>query len=91
MVKSIRGKGAVRCREIVRFSEGPLLEVLLYFYVVTFFCHHIQHCTSDYILMRAMETVGSMQPTEPSFLNIYIHSSSSLMFRPKEIWSDEPS
>ena len=29
MVKSIGGKGAVRCREVVRFSEGPLLEVLL--------------------------------------------------------------
>ena len=30
MVKSIGGKWAVRCREVVRFSEGPLLEVLLY-------------------------------------------------------------
>ena len=30
MVKSMGGKGAVRCREVVRFSEGPLLEVLLY-------------------------------------------------------------
>ena len=29
MVKSIGGKGAVRCREVVRFLEGPLLEVLL--------------------------------------------------------------
>ena len=32
MVKSIGGKLAVRCREVVRFSEGPLLEVLLYFF-----------------------------------------------------------
>ena len=30
MVKSIGGKSAVRCTEVVRFSEGPLLEVLLY-------------------------------------------------------------
>ena len=29
MVKSIGGKGAVRCIEVVRFSKGPLLEVLL--------------------------------------------------------------
>ena len=33
MVKSIGGKLAVRCTEVVRFSEGPLLEVLLYRYV----------------------------------------------------------
>ena len=30
LVKSIGGKGAVCCREVVRFSEGLLLEVLLY-------------------------------------------------------------
>ena len=30
MVKSIGGKRLVRCTEVVRFSEGPLLEVLLY-------------------------------------------------------------
>ena len=30
MVKSIGGKWAIRCTEIVRFSEGPLLEVSLY-------------------------------------------------------------
>ena len=29
MVKSIRGKWTVCCKEAVRFSEGPLLEVLL--------------------------------------------------------------
>ena len=28
--KSIGGMSSVRCREVVRFSEGPLLEVLLY-------------------------------------------------------------
>ena len=36
---------------------------------------HIQF-TSDYIQTRAMEMVGGMQPTEQSFLNLYIHSSS---------------
>ena len=43
---------------------------------------------SDYILTRAMETVDGMQPTEQSFLNLYIHSSSNLMFRPrgKMVW-----
>ena len=30
MVKSIGGKWAVRCIEVVRFLEGPLLEVLVY-------------------------------------------------------------
>ena len=30
MVKSIGGKWAVRCREVVHFLKGPLLEVLLY-------------------------------------------------------------
>ena len=29
MVKSIGGKWSVRCTEVVRFSEGPLLDVLL--------------------------------------------------------------
>jgi len=29
VVKPIRDKWAVRCREVFRFSEGPLLEVLL--------------------------------------------------------------
>ena len=29
MIKSIGGKGAVRCMEVVHFLEGPLLEVLL--------------------------------------------------------------
>ena len=33
MVKSIGGKWAVRSTEVVRFSEGPLLEVSLYFSV----------------------------------------------------------
>ena len=28
--KSIGGMSSVRCIEVVRFSEGPLLEVLLY-------------------------------------------------------------
>ena len=28
--KSIGGKWAVRCTDVVRFLEGPLLEVLLY-------------------------------------------------------------
>ena len=31
MVKSIGGKWAVRSTEVVRFSEGPLLEVSLYY------------------------------------------------------------
>ena len=30
MVKSIGGIELVRCTEVVRFSEGPLLEVSLY-------------------------------------------------------------
>ena len=30
MVRSIGGTGFVRCREVVRFSESPLLEVSLY-------------------------------------------------------------
>ena len=37
-----RGKGAVRCREVVHFSEGPLLEVLLYmlpYQVLNFYLH----------------------------------------------------
>ena len=38
MVKSIGGKRAVRCTEVVRFSEGPLLGVLLYIYL-----SHILH------------------------------------------------
>ena len=32
MVRSIGGTGFVRCTEVVRFSEGPLLEVSLYSY-----------------------------------------------------------
>ena len=34
MVRSIGGTGFVRCREVVRFSDGPLLEVSLYYYAV---------------------------------------------------------
>ena len=30
MVKSIKGKWAVCCTEVVHFLDGPLLEVLLY-------------------------------------------------------------
>ena len=30
MVISIRNKAGVHCREVVRFSEGPLWEVRLY-------------------------------------------------------------
>ena len=33
MVISIRNTAGVRCREVVRFSEGPLWEVLLYKYL----------------------------------------------------------
>ena len=32
MVISIRNTAGVRCREVVRFSEGPLWEVRLYSY-----------------------------------------------------------
>ena len=32
MVISIRNTAGVRCREVVRFSEGPLWEVRLYTY-----------------------------------------------------------
>ena len=37
MGKSIGGTKLVRCREVVRFSEGPLLEVLLYYTYGTFY------------------------------------------------------
>ena len=33
MGKSIGGMSSVRCIEVVRFSEGPLLEVSLYIYI----------------------------------------------------------
>ena len=33
MVKSIGSKRAVRCTEVVRFSDGPLLEGLLYSHI----------------------------------------------------------
>ena len=35
MVRSIGGTGFVRCTEVVRFSEGPLLEVSLYIHANT--------------------------------------------------------
>ena len=34
MVLSIRNTAGVRCREVIRFSEGPLREVRLYMFVV---------------------------------------------------------
>ena len=42
------------------FMSSPVTMLLLDF------CHLIQRCTSDYILMRAMEIVGGMQATEHS-------------------------
>ena len=35
MVISIRNTAGVRCREVVRISEGPLWEVRLYSYIAT--------------------------------------------------------
>ena len=38
IVKSIRGKCFVRCIEVVRFSEGPQIEVSLYSYFCRMQC-----------------------------------------------------
>ena len=55
MVKSIGGGGkwAVRCTEVVCFSQGPLLEVLLYTILVkidsfyTWWCNHVLKAEGD--------------------------------------------
>ena len=48
MLISIRNTELVRCREVVRFSEGPLSEARLYYYFFAKFClHNINYCSKD--------------------------------------------
>ena len=56
MVKSIGGKRAVRCREVIRFSEGPLLEVLLTV-VDVLIMNTVQQTAAPCLCMKAMHVV----------------------------------
>ena len=67
MVTLIRNTAGVRCREVVRFSEGPLWEVRLYIYDMIFYrfskfmsrCLDMDHPLVSFIVSDSMHLAYS--------------------------------
>ena len=77
MVISIRNTDSVRCREAVRFSEGPLSEVRLYPPKVMSVCVPnwvaiLQICQKYLDLPALIEKIRSMHSRDISCAGIYI-------------------
>ena len=73
MVILIRNTAGVRCREVVRFSEGPLWEVRLYTHITTSIS--LDSLMSVYIHVLSAVIIFSCHPGQMNFeLELLIHN-----------------